>query len=87
MRVRVCGWVWLAQALDADVLVGHNIGGYDLPTLLGRMQHHKVASWVHRTVHACTQGWHGAPARRTTYQPRLRGHAIAVRHPGGWQSS
>lgn len=30
------------QALDADVLVGHNIGAGDLTTLLYRLQHHKV---------------------------------------------
>jgi hypothetical protein len=30
------------QTLDADVLVGHNIGAGDLTTLLYRMQHHKV---------------------------------------------
>ena len=30
------------QALDADVLVGHNIGAGDLTTLMYRMQHHKV---------------------------------------------
>ena len=30
------------QILDADVLVGHNIGAGDLTTLMYRMQHHKV---------------------------------------------
>jgi DNA polymerase alpha subunit A len=29
-------------ALDADVLVGHNIGAYELAVLLGRLQAHKV---------------------------------------------
>ncbi|KAL6757111.1 hypothetical protein V8C86DRAFT_3135851 [Haematococcus lacustris] len=33
------------QALDADVLVGHNIGAFDLTVLLTRMQHHKVPLW------------------------------------------
>ncbi|GFR41814.1 hypothetical protein Agub_g2584, partial [Astrephomene gubernaculifera] len=33
------------QALDADVLVGHNISAFDLTTLLTRMQHHKVPLW------------------------------------------
>ncbi|GAX83060.1 hypothetical protein CEUSTIGMA_g10486.t1 [Chlamydomonas eustigma] len=33
------------QALDADVLVGHNIGAGDLTTLMYRMQHHKVPLW------------------------------------------
>ncbi|GLC52568.1 hypothetical protein PLESTB_000644200 [Pleodorina starrii] len=33
------------QALDADVLVGHNIAAFDLTTLLTRMQHHKVPLW------------------------------------------
>lgn len=30
------------KALDADVLVGHNIAGFDLDVLLHRLQHHKV---------------------------------------------
>lgn len=30
-------------ALDADVLVGHNIGAYELVVLLGRLQTHKVS--------------------------------------------
>jgi DNA polymerase alpha subunit A len=29
-------------ALDADVLVGHNIGAYELAVLMGRLQTHKV---------------------------------------------
>ena len=29
-------------AIDADVLVGHNIGAYELVVLLGRLQKHKV---------------------------------------------
>ncbi|GIM16515.1 hypothetical protein Vretimale_19154 [Volvox reticuliferus] len=33
------------QALDADVLVGHNIAAFDLTTILTRMQHHKVPLW------------------------------------------
>ncbi|KAG2500449.1 hypothetical protein HYH03_002016 [Edaphochlamys debaryana] len=33
------------QALDADVLVGHNLAAFDLTTLLSRMQHHKVPLW------------------------------------------
>lgn len=32
-----------SQALDADVVVGHNIGAGDLTTLLYRMQHHKAS--------------------------------------------
>jgi hypothetical protein len=32
----------IPQALDPDVLVGHNIGAFDLTVLLTRMQHHKV---------------------------------------------
>lgn len=30
------------RALDVDVLMGHNIAGFDLPILLHRLQHHKV---------------------------------------------
>ncbi len=30
------------RALDADVLVGHNIAAFDLDVLLHRLQHHKV---------------------------------------------
>lgn len=30
-------------ALDADVLVGHNIGAYELVVLLSRLQTHKVS--------------------------------------------
>jgi hypothetical protein len=30
------------QAIDADVIVGHNISAFDLQVLLARMQHHKV---------------------------------------------
>ncbi|GIL61548.1 hypothetical protein Vafri_16011, partial [Volvox africanus] len=33
------------QALDADVLVGHNVAAFDLTTILTRMQHHKVPLW------------------------------------------
>lgn len=29
-------------ALDADVIVGHNIGAYELAVLMGRLQTHKV---------------------------------------------
>jgi hypothetical protein len=36
-----CLLAWLA-ALDADVLVGHNIGAYEMAVLLGRLQAHKV---------------------------------------------
>eukprot|EP00878_Enallax_costatus_P030257 GHUV01032931.1.p1 GENE.GHUV01032931.1~~GHUV01032931.1.p1 ORF type:complete len:599 (+),score=236.51 GHUV01032931.1:1003-2799(+) len=32
-------------ALDADVLVGHNIGAYELVVLLTRLQQHKVQLW------------------------------------------
>jgi len=54
------GAMWMAQAterslltsllaklqhLDADVLVGHNISGFDLGVLLNRMQFHKVPLW------------------------------------------
>lgn len=28
--------------LDADVIVGHNIGAYELAVLMGRLQKHKV---------------------------------------------
>lgn len=31
--------------LDADVIVGHNVGNWDLPILLQRLQHHKVPHW------------------------------------------
>jgi DNA polymerase elongation subunit (family B) len=34
------------QALDADVLVGHNLGAFDLAVLLARMQVHKVSCWL-----------------------------------------
>jgi DNA polymerase elongation subunit (family B) len=30
------------QALDADIIIGHNIGPWDLTMLLQRLQHHKV---------------------------------------------
>ena len=30
------------RALDPDVLVGHNVGAFDLDVLLHRLQHHKV---------------------------------------------
>ncbi|MEW5309278.1 MAG: hypothetical protein WDW38_001174 [Sanguina aurantia] len=33
------------QALDSDVLVGHNIGAFDLSVLLHRLQHNKVPLW------------------------------------------
>lgn len=33
------------RSLDVDVLVGHNIAGYDLPVLLHRLAHHKVPHW------------------------------------------
>ncbi|KAL6785075.1 POLA1 [Auxenochlorella protothecoides x Auxenochlorella symbiontica] len=33
------------RALDVDVLMGHNIAGFDLPILLHRLQHHKVPHW------------------------------------------
>lgn len=29
-------------AVDADVIVGHNIGAYELAVLMGRLQTHKV---------------------------------------------
>jgi DNA polymerase alpha subunit A len=32
------------QALDPDVLVGHNIAAFDLDILLHRMQHHKACA-------------------------------------------
>ena len=31
--------------LDADVIVGHNVGNWDLSILLQRMQLHKVLQW------------------------------------------
>lgn len=36
------------QALDADVLVGHNLAAFDLTVLLSRMQHHKVGRGMGR---------------------------------------
>eukprot|EP00892_Ulva_mutabilis_P006845 jgi/Ulvmu1/4532/UM002_0258.1 len=33
------------QALDADMVAGHNIGCWDLQILLQRLQHHKVPMW------------------------------------------
>jgi hypothetical protein len=33
------------KALDADVIVGHNIGCWDLNVLLQRLQHHKLPNW------------------------------------------
>lgn len=33
-------------SLDADVLVGHNIGAYELAVLMGRLQTHKVCVCV-----------------------------------------
>lgn len=33
------------QRLDPDVLVGHNLGQFDLSVLLHRMQHHKAPQW------------------------------------------
>ena len=33
------------HALDADIIVGHNIGNWDLAILLQRMQLHKVLEW------------------------------------------
>lgn len=56
-----------SQVLDADVLVGHNIGAFDLTVLLTRMQHHKVgcaqATWDElQPGHTCgCKPWlHGA---------------------------
>jgi hypothetical protein len=45
-------------ALDADVLVGHNIGAYELAVLLGRLQAHKVGGgdWGQRS-HLAGWGW------------------------------
>jgi DNA polymerase family B, exonuclease domain len=31
--------------LDPDLIVGHNIGSWDISILLQRMQHHKVLNW------------------------------------------
>ena len=33
------------HSLDADVLVGHNIAGYDLSVLLQRLSAQKIAQW------------------------------------------
>ena len=33
------------QGLDADMVIGHNIGCWDLQILLQRLQHHKVPMW------------------------------------------
>lgn len=42
-RALLTSLVGRLQALDADVLVGHNIAAFDLSVLLHRMQHHKVS--------------------------------------------
>lgn len=50
-------------ALDADVLVGHNIGAYELAVLMGRLQSHKVGPGAGRWSPLrgrCT--WHHAVA-------------------------
>lgn len=40
------------QAVDADVLVGHNISAFDLSVLLHRLQLHKVSCrWWQPRVH------------------------------------
>lgn len=35
------------QALDPDVLIGHNLAAFDMDVLLHRLQHHKVGNAAH----------------------------------------
>ena len=41
-RALLCYLIGRLHSLDADVVVGHNIGAFDLDILLHRLQHHKV---------------------------------------------
>lgn len=44
--------------LDPDVIVGHNICGFDMDVLLHRIAHNNVQNWV-RGLCACTNGGDG----------------------------
>lgn len=43
-RALLCFLIGRLHSLDTDVVVGHNVGAFDLDILLHRLQHHKVTS-------------------------------------------
>jgi hypothetical protein len=74
-------------ALDPDVLVGHNIGAYELAVLLARLQSHKVRARRCASVHAHAQVGAAAfmAARKHQHHHHPRGDALfpLARLPAG----